>query len=83
MIKGVNRNIIEIKDPDSIYFEKAVLYVRPNVTFFPEAVRKSEAEKFLGRILQGQKVSAKRRFGKWAALIFPALLILAALLLLR
>ena len=83
MIKGVNRNIIEVKDPDNIYFEKAVLYVRPNVTVFPEAVMKSETEKLLGRILPKHKVSEKRRLKKWAAMIFLALLTLTALLLLR
>lgn len=35
MIKGVNKKVIEISRPDSIYFERAVLYLRPEVTEVP------------------------------------------------
>lgn len=28
MLKGVNRKIIEVRDPDSRYFERAILFVR-------------------------------------------------------
>ena len=31
MIKGVNKNVIEINRPDSAYFERAVLYLKPDV----------------------------------------------------
>ncbi len=31
MIKGVNKKVIEINHPDSVYFERAVLYLRPDV----------------------------------------------------
>lgn len=35
MIKGVNKQIIEINDPESKYFEKAVLYIRPEYADVP------------------------------------------------
>ncbi len=35
MIKGVNKKVIEINRPDSVYFERAVLYLRPEVTDVP------------------------------------------------
>ena len=28
MLKGVNRKIIEVRDPDSRYFVRAILFVR-------------------------------------------------------
>ena len=28
MIKGVNKKVLEINNPQSIYFEKAVLYLK-------------------------------------------------------
>ena len=31
MIKGVNKKVIEINRPDSAYFERAVLYLKPDV----------------------------------------------------
>ncbi|MDE5768366.1 MAG: hypothetical protein K2H29_12465 [Oscillospiraceae bacterium] len=35
MIKGVNKKVIEINRPDSVYFERAVLYLKPDVTDVP------------------------------------------------
>ena len=35
MIKGVNKKVIEINRPDSAYFERAVLYLKPDVKEVP------------------------------------------------
>lgn len=35
MIKGVNKKVIEINRPDSAYFERAVLYLKPDVNEVP------------------------------------------------
>ena len=35
MIKGVNKKVIEINHPDSAYFERAVLYLKPDVKDVP------------------------------------------------
>jgi len=35
MIKGVNKKVIEINKPDSAYFERAVLYLKPDVNEVP------------------------------------------------
>lgn len=35
MIKGVNKKVIEINRPDSAYFERAVLYLKPDITEVP------------------------------------------------
>ena len=35
MIKGVNKKVIEINRPDSVYFERAVLYLKPDVKEVP------------------------------------------------
>ena len=65
MIKGVNKRIVEVKDPDSLYFERAVFYLRPNVSIIPDTVSHYEAEKLFGRIIPhdgkcSQKLSNKR-----------------------
>ena len=47
MIKGVNRQIIEVNSTDSIYFEKAVFWLRPEVRELPAEVSRAEAEKYI------------------------------------
>ena len=47
MIRGVNKRIIEINDTDSIYFEKAVFYLRPEVKELPSDVSYREAESYI------------------------------------
>lgn len=67
MIKGVNKRIIEINNPDSIYFEKAIFYLKPNVRELPAAVTEKEIDRFvsqLGLEFCGEKKS--RRKGKYA-----------------
>ncbi len=49
MIKGVNKRIIEINNPDSIYFEKAVFYLKAGVRELPVPVAREEAERILSR----------------------------------
>ena len=48
MLKGVNRQVIEINDTGSRYFERAILIVRPE--FFGESGERlrSDASKLLG-----------------------------------
>ena len=83
MVKGVNKSIIEINNPDSIYFEKAVLYVRPNVTVFPEAVRRKEAERLLNRLLPDKKTGKGRRIKRFIILSPISVLCLLILLLMH
>lgn len=75
MIKGVNKRIIEINNPESIYFERAVFYLKPNVRELPSAIAKSEAERYISRLGMEASVSRKRpKTGK----IFLLLVALAA-----
>ena len=76
MIKGVNKRIIEIKNTDSPYFERAVFYLRPHVL-------DDEAAKFIAMIMPECKSSAKYRhkylqaaLGLAAALVTIILLLL-------
>lgn len=43
MVKGVHKKIIEINHPDSLYFEKAVFYLRPGMTEFPQGLAREAA----------------------------------------
>lgn len=45
MLKGVNKQILEVTNPDNEYFEKIIFFVRSNSPAFEEAKLKYEAEK--------------------------------------
>lgn len=47
MIKGVNKKVLEINNPQSLYFEKAVLYLKPNMTNIPYKLMKHEAQELI------------------------------------
>lgn len=70
MIKGVNKRIIEINNPESIYFEKAIFYLKPNVRELPTAVTEAEIQKFICRLgLENYGIRRSRRIKKIALLI--------------
>lgn len=45
MIKGINKQILEVTNPESPYFEKIIFFVRPQSQSAEDSVLKSEAEK--------------------------------------
>ena len=50
LLRGVNRQIIEINETDDIYFEKAVLYVRPEYADGQTAELQESAHVFLKKL---------------------------------
>lgn len=50
MIKGVNKRVVEITSTDNEYFERAVLYIRPDKLDLPSARLEEEAREYVGRI---------------------------------
>ncbi|MBR3283615.1 MAG: hypothetical protein IKI56_10020 [Ruminococcus sp.] len=81
MIKGVTKKIIEINNPDSIYFEKAVFYLRPNVRELPAEISRSEAERYISRIIPDRR-KHRHFFISGRSFILSGLLLSAAGLLL-
>ncbi|MBR6394891.1 MAG: hypothetical protein IKS13_08755 [Ruminococcus sp.] len=77
MIKGVTKKIIEINNPDSAYFEKAILYLRPEMREIPDQFLRDEANRYLSR--SGLKYT-KRKFSLRIArtVIISGLLLSAA-----
>ena len=43
MVKGVQKKIIEVNHPDSLYFERAVFYLKPGVTQLPQQLSDADA----------------------------------------
>ena len=60
MIKGVNHKVIEVCHPDSLYFDRAVFYLRPEVDDLPTHAALCETERFLG--VHGVR---RQRTGGW------------------
>lgn len=64
MIKGVNRQIIEVCDCSNIYFEKVLLFVRPQLEQKEQAVLEKEANRLVegfGRPPKAIGFSGRRR----------------------
>lgn len=59
MIKGVNKYVIEVVETENRYYDKALLFVRPE---YAEAVERETLEKEARRVLQSMDaVSAIKR----------------------
>ena len=50
MIKGVNKHIVEINNPQNDYFEKAILYVRSEKLTIPPKELSDEALNYLNSL---------------------------------
>ncbi len=59
MIKGVSKKIIEVNHTDSIYFEKAIFYLRPEVRELPMEISRAEAEKYISQIIPETRIKKK------------------------
>lgn len=61
MLKGVNRKVIEVNRPDSVYFERAVFYLRPEVDDAPAYAALHESE----GCFAGVQVRPRIRLRRW------------------
>ena len=81
MIKGVNKAVIEISGRDSLYFEKAVFYLRPGVSVLPaEEVNRAAGEYMKNTVHSGRRMRRALMFGR--ILIYTALLLTVCALIL-
>jgi len=60
MIKGINRNVIEIVETDSELFERAILFVRPEGAEKKPAYLESSARSFLASKKMRRKMLRKK-----------------------
>lgn len=69
MIKGVNRKVIEINHPDSVYFERAVLYLRPDIAEVPLHEAQAETEYYMQNAPAGRR---RTRLRGWLIFLLGA-----------
>lgn len=56
MLKGVNKQILEVTNPESEYFEKIIFFVKSNSPTFDELKLKNEAEKITKKAKRPPKI---------------------------
>jgi hypothetical protein len=78
MVKGVNKQIIEVNNPESIYFERAVFYLKPGVRILPTELSEREINKIIAPYIDGRKKAESLRKGR--ILLYSVILILTVLL---
>lgn len=74
MIKGINRQVVEINEPDGEYFEKILFFVKPEYAQVSDGSLKERAARIVSGV--GAPPPAKKRKNK----IFAALRLAAAAL---
>lgn len=52
MIKGVNKKIIEINNPNSSYFDKVILYLKPNNNIQSSNELSFEVDRYLKSLIR-------------------------------
>ena len=80
MLKGVNKRIIEINNPQSLYFEKAIFYLRPEVRELPAEIAQREVEKYIERTGISQAERSKRRKIKGIIMAVSGIILAVALI---
>lgn len=71
MIKGINKQILEVTATDSPYFEKIIFFVRPSSQSIGEKLLKSEAEKLA---LQAKPAKSRKSFKQISSAIIFSLI---------
>ena len=61
MIKGINRQVIEVADTGSEYFERAMLFVSPGFSETERHILEQEAKKMLRRMEEPSKMKLRRK----------------------
>ena len=76
MLKGVNRQVLEISQPESPYFEKILLFVKPEFSGLPAARLSRQAKRAASGCASPPQKKERRdhaRLAKWLRLLLPAL----------
>lgn len=65
MLKGVNRQVLEVTETNNIYYEKALLVIRPEYRHTQQAVLEREAKNMLKGMKPPSAIRKKSRLGYW------------------
>ena len=60
MIKGVNKQVVDVTEPDSAYFERVLFFVKPEYSGLGESVLRRKADQLLSDAGSGKVAGPKR-----------------------
>ena len=60
MIKGVNKQVVDVTEPDSAYFERVLFFVKPEFIGLGESALRRKADLLL-RDTEGERVAGVKR----------------------
>lgn len=66
-MRGVNKLILEIKNPESDYFERAILFLKPESVSCTQNELNRSADRLLRAVME-QKCTKRRLLPLWIAL---------------
>lgn len=66
MIKGINRQVIEVMDTGNLYYERALLVVRPEFAGAQRDVLEREAKRMISQMRAPSAIKRKKAFFYWA-----------------
>ncbi|MGN1050739.1 MAG: hypothetical protein ACI4QE_00405 [Acutalibacteraceae bacterium] len=75
MIKGINRQVIEVQETDNIYYEKAFLILRPEFSSAQRHLLEREAKILVKNMGSPASMKMSRRFLYWAVRLGASALI--------
>ena len=74
MIRGVNKQVVDVTEPDSAYFERVLFFVKPEFSGLGEGALRGKAEALLRGLAGGRVAKAKKPRGKrWNGAVSLAL----------
>lgn len=70
MVKGVNKQIIEVVNTEDAFFEKAILFVNPEKIGIGEDMKLRKADQYVKKLSEQQKKQKLRSAIGWRILKF-------------
>lgn len=75
MIKGVNKYVIEVSETGNMYYDKALLFVKPEYVDIEREILEKEAKKVLRNMDTVSSIKHNKRISSWVIYLLSALLI--------
>ena len=78
MIKGVNKQVVDVVEPDSAYFERVLFFVKPEFSGLSESALRSKANLLLKNTgtdrVAGPKRPLRKKIGGAVMIVLAAVL---------
>ena len=68
LLKGVNRQVVEVSQTESVYFERILFFVKPEYYGLGEAKLKEKASACVGETLRPPQAKKEKKFRRGLAM---------------